>query len=227
MTYQILIPARSGSKRFPGKNLYPLGGLPLISHTIKFALKSFKCEKIWVNSDDNHILDEAKKMGVNFTKRPLDLADDLTPTSEVCKFQIKEFDRLGIKCDALILLQATSPFRSDGLIEKCISIFEKNNRDSLATFSVFKKKIGDINNNYFYPINYIPGQRSQDKKNEYFENGQLYITKVEVLRNNKILTEKVFPFIVNDIFSQVDIDYPEDILWAEFILNNFNNLKNR
>jgi CMP-N-acetylneuraminic acid synthetase len=227
MIYQILIPARSGSKRFPGKNLYPLGGLPLIAHTIKFALKSFDCDKIWVNSDDNNILEEAKKMGVCLTKRPIHLADDLTPTSEVCKFQINEFDRLGIKCDALILLQVTSPFRPDGLIEKCTSIFEKNNRDSLATFSVINKKIGEINSNFYNPINYVPGQRSQDKKNEYFENGLLYITKVKALKMNHILTENVFPFIVDDISSQVDIDYPEDMLWAEFVLNNFNILKSR
>jgi CMP-N-acetylneuraminic acid synthetase len=92
---------------------------------------------------------------------------------------------------------------------------------------VINKKIGEINSNFYNPINYVPGQRSQDKKNEYFENGLLYITKVKALKMNHILTENVFPFIVDDISSQVDIDYPEDMLWAEFVLNNFNILKSR
>lgn len=225
MNYQILIPARGGSKRFPGKNLYPLGGLPLIAYTIEFALKSFKSDTIWVNSDDLNILNEAKKRGINFTKRPLHLADDQTPTSEVCKFQISEFERLGIKCDALIILQVTSPFRPCGLIKKCISVFEESGRDSLFTVTECNKKIGVIDNNFYFPSNYIPGQRSQDKKSEYFENGLLYITKADAVKKHLILTENVYPYIVNDISCFVDIDYPEDILWAEFVLNTVYNKK--
>jgi N-acylneuraminate cytidylyltransferase len=225
MNYQILIPARGGSKRFPGKNLYQLGELPLIAYTIEFALKSFKSDIIWVNSDDFNILNEAKKMGINITKRPQNLADDETPTSEVCKYQISEFERLGIKCDALIILQVTSPFRPSGLIEKCISIFEESGRDSLFTVTDFNKKIGFIDRNFYFPANYTPGQRSQDKKNEYFENGLLYITKVEAIKKKLILTENVYPYIVNDISCFVDIDYPEDILWAEFVLNRVYNKK--
>jgi CMP-N-acetylneuraminic acid synthetase len=220
MNYHILIPARGGSKRFPGKNLYPLGGLPLILHTINFSLDYFSHDKIWVNSDDEKILDEAKKMGVNYTNRPNHLAQDSTPTSEVCKFQINEFERLGIKCDALIILQATSPFRPKDLLSKCIDLFEKNNRDSLLTVTEFKKKIGTIKNNYYSPINYIPGQRSQDKTREYFENGLLYISKIHLLKKNVIISDDVFPYIVNDFSSHIDIDYQEDILLAEFILNN-------
>jgi N-acylneuraminate cytidylyltransferase len=35
--YIIIIPARGGSKRLPGKNIALLGGIPLISHSIRFA----------------------------------------------------------------------------------------------------------------------------------------------------------------------------------------------
>ena len=219
MNYQILIPARGGSKRFIGKNLYPLGGIPLISHTINYALDSFKCDRIWVNSDDKNILNEAKKSGVNITERPSYLAGDDTPTSEVCNYQFVEFERLGIQCDALIVMQCTSPFRPKGLIENCISVYERKNRDSLVTLSSLKRKIGVIDDDIYYPINYIPGQRSQDIENEYFENGLLYITKYEVVKMKKMYSKNVIPFVIDDTASQIDIDYPEDILFAEFVLS--------
>ena len=221
MNFHIFIPARGGSKRFPGKNLHSLANLPLISHSIIYALKSFPPDKIWVNSDDDNILDEAIKYQVRHIKRPIEFAEDETPTSAVSAFQVKEMEKMGIACDALILLQPTNPLRPPGLIEESINAFLSSKRESLATFSKFHKKVGTILNNEFTPTNYIPGQRMQDKNPEYFENGLLYITKVEVLKKKIIITDDVFPFIINDVFCDVDIDEPKDILYAEFLINNF------
>ena len=56
-----LIPARGGSKGIEKKNIYPLGGKPLISWTIQSALKSEYIKNIFVSSDDISILDIAKE----------------------------------------------------------------------------------------------------------------------------------------------------------------------
>lgn len=53
-----IIPARGGSKRFPGKNVAILGDKPLICHTIDTVKNHF--DKIIVTSDSDHILQVVK-----------------------------------------------------------------------------------------------------------------------------------------------------------------------
>jgi len=218
LEYHVFIPARGGSKRFPGKNLHYLGDIPLISHSIIYALQTFSPDRIWVNSDDDTILDEGKKLGVQTVKRPQELAGDLTPTAEVSEFQVRELEKLGIPCDALILLQPTNPLRPENLLRNSIEVFDNCERESLATFSLLNKKIGVVRNDCFYPTNYTPGQRMQDKSLEYFENGSIYITRVEAIKRKVIITEDVYPLIVEDVSCHLDIDEPDDMLYAEFLL---------
>ena len=58
-----IIPARGGSKGLPGKNIKLLGGLPLICHSIKAALKSNLIDRVIVSTEDNEIASIAKDCG--------------------------------------------------------------------------------------------------------------------------------------------------------------------
>ena len=176
MVYKIIIPARANSKRLPGKNMKILGNKPLIQYSIDFALNNFSPDSIWVNSDDQQIIEFAKQLGVRTLLRPDDLATDNSTTVDVLKFQVDFFEKQNIICDAIILLQPTNPFREDNLLKEAIDEFQKSKRSSLATFSLSEKKLGSIDGGFFTPTNYLPGQRSQDMKKSYFENGLLYIT---------------------------------------------------
>lgn len=218
MKYKIVIPARANSKRLPGKNMKLLDKKPLIEYSIDFALNNFSKNDIWVNSDDIEIIKFSKSKGVKYLSRPKYLASDLTTTVDVLKFQLNFFNDNNIKCDSIILLQPTNPFRKNELLSSSIKLFESSNRDSLATFSLNEKKIGKINNNYFKPNNYSPGQRSQDLEKTYYENGLLYITKRESIIKGKIITEDVYPVVCNEIESKVDIDNLEDFIFAESLL---------
>ena len=109
------------------------------------------------------------------------------------------------------------------MIKKAIHEFEKSQRDSLATFSILSKKIGLIENNLFEPINYKPGQRSQDLSPMYYENGLLYITKSSSILNGEVITNNVHPYICQGIESSIDIDTIEDFTFAELMLKSKNN----
>ncbi len=218
MNYIVLIPARGGSKRIPNKNITELCGLPLIAHSINYALKNFHCKKVFVSSDNERILKISKKYGASLIKRPYEISDDHTKTVDVLKHSLNFFKNNNIDCDAIILLQPTNPIRPADLIKKSIKLFEKNSRNSLASFTVLNKKYGTISNNLFTPSNYKPGQRSQDIESQYYENGLIYITKAESILNNKIITQDVYPHILNNIFATVDIDDPDDLLYAELVM---------
>ncbi|MBI1266983.1 MAG: NTP transferase domain-containing protein [Cryomorphaceae bacterium] len=74
-----IIPARGGSKRLIGKNIYPLFGKPLLAYTIEALQACDFVDDIYVSSDDAAILDVAEKWGAKGLKRPAELADDKTP----------------------------------------------------------------------------------------------------------------------------------------------------
>ena len=218
MIFKIIIPARGNSKRIPGKNMKFLGDKPLIQYSIDYALNNLSAESIWVNSDDQMIIEFAKSIGVKTLLRPDSLSTDYTPTVDVLKFQINYFKENNIRCDAIILLQPTNPFRDDNLLTIAKNKLIDSKRNSLATFSKSNNKIGLIKNNTFKPINYSPGQRSQDLEKSYFENGLLYITKCKSILSGEIITEDAYPLICYDIESTIDIDYPEDFIFAESLL---------
>ena len=71
----------------------------------------------------------------------------------------------------------------------------------------------------------MPGQRSQDLEKLYFENGLLYITKIDSILDGKVITDDVYPLICNTIESTVDIDHLSDFIFAEFILKLKNERK--
>ena len=65
MNIHVIIPARSGSKRFPNKNIATFLGKPLFTHAINFALKLNFASKIIFTSDSEiklYLLQTLKNM---------------------------------------------------------------------------------------------------------------------------------------------------------------------
>jgi len=224
MNYQVIIPARGGSKRLPGKNIMDLGGIPLICHSIRYAKKHTPISSIYVNTDDPEISKIAESEGVKITIREQGLGSDTTTTLEVLQSQLNWFKNRSIPCDAMILLQPTNPLRPDFLLKKAIEKFEESHRGSLASFSVLNRKFGKIENNHFIPQNYQPGQRMQDISPSYFENGLIYITRSDIIQEGSVISQDVFPLVIDHPYASVDIDELEDLHYASFVLKNFPNL---
>lgn len=225
LNYQVIIPAREGSKRFPGKNKTLLAEKPLFQHSIEFALKEgMQANQIWINSDDEELLDLAKEFHVNVYRRAAALADDVTSTAAVLQDQVLFFKNQNIACDAVILLQVTNPLRPKKLLSESLALFNSSERSSLCTFSQLNKKFGTIDKGFFFPKNYLPGQRMQDLEPLFFENGLLYITKVDLLlRDKKIIGDDVLPMVIDHIYAQVDIDEPDDLIFAKYLIENHKN----
>ena len=106
-----LIPARGGSKGFPGKNLARLGGIPLVGHTARVARHAASvlgpgC-RVACSTDDPGIAEVARSWGAETPfLRPAGLATDEARTIDVV---FHALDTLGDAFDAVVLLQPTSP----------------------------------------------------------------------------------------------------------------------
>jgi CMP-N-acetylneuraminic acid synthetase len=210
-----IIPARGESKRIPEKNIQLFGGLPLLVHSIKYASANSEIiDDVYVSTDDKKIKHIALKYGAKVIERPQELSGDYEPTVSALQHVLGSIEK---DVENVILLQATNPLRPDNLLRETFDFYQKGNFDSLFTVTRNHQKFGKIANNKFVPFNYEIGQRSQDLEPLYFENGLLYIAKASLILKNIIISENAFPFEVNHIFANVDIDTSADLDYAEYL----------
>ncbi len=211
-----IIPARGGSKRLPNKNTMLLGGIPLLAHSILFAQKHSFIDDVFVSSNDANIKKIALEHGAKVIERPENLSGDLEPTISALKHVLQNVNQV----ENVVLLQPTNPLRPENLLNDAFEVFLKNSCESLFTVSRNHQKFGKIVDNKFNPYNYEIGQRSQDLEPLYFENGLLYISKSKLILDDKIISENAYPFQVNHIFANVDIDTQDDFDYASYLIKD-------
>jgi len=215
-----LITARGGSKGIPQKNIKLLGGKPLISWTIDAALKSKHIDRLILSSEDEKIIDIAKKSNceVPFV-RPRNLAQDETPSMDVIMHAIEQIEEA---YQYLLLLQPTSPFRSsldiDRIIEACIL----QNCEMMISVAKLKKHPmfmyqlnGPCLKSFFAAEEQL---RRQDMPAAYEHNGALYLSSIEFLKKVKsynVPEARAFEMVG---LANIDIDDPVDLQYAEFLL---------
>ena len=132
MTVFCIIPARAGSKRFPGKHLAELHGIPLITYAITKALKS-DCDSVIVTTDDSSIIKYLGKGALARQSRKVHL--DVRPSKHatgasgklrdyITNFLIPAWNIEG--GDIIVLLQCVYPFVTVEDINWCIKEVEDN-----------------------------------------------------------------------------------------------------
>ncbi len=212
----VIIPARGGSKRIPEKNIQLFGGIPLLVHSINYALEnSAIIDGIYVSTDDATIKGIALDHGAKVIDRPAAFSGDFEPTISAMKHALLNIDA---DVENVILLQPTNPLRPMNLLKEAFEIYKNGNHDSLFTVTRNHQKFGKIVDTKFIPHNYTIGQRSQDLESLYFENGLLYISKASLILQDIIISEKAFPLEVDHIFANIDIDTSEDMEYAEYLI---------
>ena len=115
-----IIPARGGSKRLPGKNIYPIWGKPLLYWSIKAAMDSKKIDAVWVTTDDEEIAKVAKSSGANVFMRDPKLADDKTYKMVAVRDCFNAIEFTG---SAVVSLQANSPEITGQILDSAIEVF--------------------------------------------------------------------------------------------------------
>ncbi|MBG6109802.1 N-acylneuraminate cytidylyltransferase [Flavobacterium sp. CG_9.10] len=219
----VIIPARGGSKRLPNKNLLLLEGIPLLVHSILYAQRNASIiDEIYVTTDNAAIKKIALQYGARVIDRPDNLSGDFEPTISCVQHVLESIPDA---VELVVLLQPTNPLRPEKLLQEAFEKYRNSDADSLFTVTRNHQKLGKIQNNCFIPYNYSIGQRSQDLEPLYFENGLLYVTKANLIREGKIVSENSAPYEVNHIFATVDIDTQDDLDYAEYLINKSSRLR--
>ncbi len=195
-----VIPARSGSKGLPGKNIKILLGKPLISWTIESALSSKKIDKVIVSTDSEEIANISRKYGAEVPFiRPKYLATDTSSSFAVVEHAINFYaNQKNIFFDFIVLLEPTSPIREIDDIDNMITKLSENYKNSDAIISLgevsehpaYLKTIDNKSKISSYSISNSNNLRRQDQEKLYFPYGVAYVSKVSVFMKEKTFYPK-------------------------------------
>jgi pseudaminic acid cytidylyltransferase len=217
-----IIPARSGSKRIPRKNVKQFCGRPIISYPVDAAIKSKLFSRIIVSTDDQEIAEIAMQVGAEVPfLRPPNLSDDHTPTHAVMVHAIKECLQPTGDIDYVCCIYPATPLLQASDLQESLAQLKSSTGDYCIAVaehpsSIFRAlEIGE--SGLVSPV--FPQyrhERSQDLKQTFFDVGQFYWGKKESWIDNSNMHDKAVPFVI-PTWRAIDIDNESDWIKAELI----------
>lgn len=218
-----IVTARGGSKGIPRKNVRLLGGRPLIAWTADAARGATKLARTICSTDDEEIAAVARAAGLDVPfLRPAELSLDTTPTLPVLQHAVRWVEDRGERFDAICLLQPTSPLRTSGDIDACISLLESSGADAVVTVAAVP---AEHNPHWVYfagaggELRLATGEttpipRRQDLPPAYCRDGSIFLTRRDVLMDGSLYGTRLVGQITDGNRS-LDIDTLEDWERAE------------
>lgn len=220
-----LITARGGSKRLPGKNTKLLGGKPLIIWSINVAKNIPEICDILVSTDNPSIATVCKEAGAYVPwLRPAELATDTASSVDVALHALDWYESVKGKVDGILLLQPTSPFRTQSTVKRGIELFGMHKCRSVLGVSpthVHPMWMLKMEGDYMVPFMHEHGfgRRSQDLPTAYAVNGVFYLISPQELRvDRSFVGKKTIPLLIESKREAIDIDTQCDFEMAEAVL---------
>lgn len=215
-----IIIARGGSKSIPRKNVLLFKGKPLVAWPIDLAKSISRIDRVIVSTEDEEIMEVAKKYGAEIPfKRPLELAQDETPTLPVLQHCVKYLEeKEEYRADIVVLFYPTSPLLKKERVEEALDLFEKTDCNSVVSATRDWGRywrLDEESGKYltFYPLERV---NRQYYKPLLKENGAIYFSNYAVLMEmDKMVDEKNTEFVIMAEDENVDIDNPSDLKQAE------------
>ena len=207
-----IIPARSGSKGLPNKNILNFQGLPMLVWSIKQAQQSNynKDIRIILSTDSEEYRQIGLKYGAEVPfLRPKEISGDLSTDYECIKHCLDYLEKEDYIPDFIIQLRPTYPTRNVEILNNCIKTFieNRNKYDSLRTVIPFEKspyKMYRVLDNKLKPLfNKVDSiiepynECRQKLPDTYLHNGYIDILNTNIVKNGTISGENIYPYIMS------------------------------
>ena len=129
-----IIPARSGSKGIPRKNLKTVDGVPLVTRAVRSARAADGITRIVVSTDDEEIAQVAREAGADIVMRPEALSGDEAPTEPALLHVLETLAaEEGYRPDLTCFIQCTSPLTTADDLDQGIEALQAQKADCLVT----------------------------------------------------------------------------------------------
>jgi len=219
----VVIPARGGSKGLPGKNIKPLGGLPLLGWTAEALRQSGLHEaRCLLSTDDTAIAKAGHACGLEAPfLRPAALAGDTASSVDVVLHALDWLaEAHGEHPPWVLLLQPTSPFRPPAAIDRALEMLHDDpTLDAVIGVKALQRSPGSLflpdARGHLCPLGDDGITRRQDSPGLLTPNGALYLVRSAVLRTGGNFFPPATAPLPMDAIASLDIDDATDWAMAE------------
>ncbi len=221
-----VVPARSGSKGIPDKNLALVGGLSLIARAAMVLAKTPWIDRRILSTDSARYAEEAMRYGLAAPfLRPASLSSDIATALDTFVHALEECEAVdGVRYDLVVVTEPTSPLREPGDLEATVTALLESDADSAVTVSqidtkTHPDKVLSIESGRlrFYTEQGMTVTTRQVLQPLYARNGLCYAFKrATLLEKRALITGNTASVVTTRPVA--NIDEPLDLLWAEFLL---------
>jgi CMP-N,N'-diacetyllegionaminic acid synthase len=221
-----VIPARSGSRGLPGKNIRDLCGKPLIAWSIQQGFACNYVDTVLVSTDSDEIAAVAVRHGARVPYlRPATLAGDTASSIDVLLHAVDYLMSIGESYDYIVLLEPTSPLRDVSDISGALELLETNHPKSVVSVA----KVEASHPSFLFVLRdgllcpwsgaQPTGLRRQELRgNIYYVEGSVYVSSVEALQDTKSFYHAATAPWVVDRYKAIEIDTLSDFIVAEALM---------
>lgn len=119
-----VIPSRYGARRFPGKPLALIAGVPMIVRVIRQAQKAKHLSEVWVATDDRRIADVVEKAGARAVMTPSSLKSGTDRIAYSVRNQ---------KADIIVNIQGDEPVMAPAAVDAAVEVLQEEPRILMST----------------------------------------------------------------------------------------------
>jgi N-acylneuraminate cytidylyltransferase len=211
----LIILARAGSKRLPGKNRQLLGARPLYRLAVEAALDAGIFSPVVLSTDDAAILRDLENQGQVLTlPREPELAQDSTVAWEVCAHLLKNRADVFGGCEAFCLITPCHPLRTATHLVQAVRAFQQAEADALVSMTrfPFPPELALRREGPFIRRSWTGPARKDEHAPSFYPNGAITICRVEAfLEHQSPYTSRTVGFELPwphslDIDSAADLD---------------------
>lgn len=232
MKFYAIIPARSGSKGVPGKNIKELNGQPLINYSIQAGLKSKYINEVYVSTDSKEYQDISISYGAKAPfLRPAEISRDLSTDFELMVHFLNWLKENDLEVpDFIVHLRPTTPLRSVRVIDSAIEYFLETKSTGTSLRSVHKMSESAYKTFQVSDENYLvstfkndPNLEASNRARQSFPdtfmgNGYIDILKTDLILNREMIHgDRVLSFETDPV---VEVDCLFDFSILEAMVKN-------
>jgi CMP-N-acetylneuraminic acid synthetase len=213
------IPARSGSKGIPRKNIRRLCGKPLLGWIVQAACDTGLFDRVMVSTDSEEFAHVAESCGawVPFL-RDSAVAMDSTSTIETICSDKARLEHMGETFDVFCLLQATSPLCRAEDISGAVALYEEVGTGVVSLVrSVARPMIMRSLDKSGRAIPILESREvllRQEEPTFYQLNGAIYVNSWEELNLDLKLAYNPYGYVMDEV-SSMDVDTLEEFDMVE------------
>lgn len=213
-----VIPARSGSRGIPGKNLRLVGGKSLVARISEVARSVAAIERVVVSTDSRRIAAVARRAGAEAPfVRPEPLANDEASTVDVVRHAVHWIEQDSGPVDFVVTLQPTSPFcRADTVRRALEAVAADPALDSATTVAELglpASVVGVFRAERFESLWSSPDARRQASPRLVRLTGAVYVSRRGLLERGKLLGDRPAAIITSGA-EAIDVDDLDDLAAA-------------